>query len=72
MRDGSDGRRSLKQLNWGLCVLGAAGALAGMLLESHPLFLIGIGVGVLGYLGARRELRRDLEKREQEEGPFRR
>jgi hypothetical protein len=32
-----------------------------MLLESHLLFLVGIAVGILGYLGVRRELRRDLD-----------
>jgi hypothetical protein len=60
MGGGSD-RRPIRQLNVGLCVLGAAGTFAGMLLESHLLFLVGIAVGILGYLGVRRELRRDLD-----------
>ncbi len=53
---------SSKALNGGLCVSGAAGLFAGMLLEAHSLFLCGLAVGILGYLGIRRELRQDLER----------
>lgn len=58
-------------LHRGLCALGAAGAFAGMLLESNALFLVGIGVGITGYLGVRRELRRGLEEGNREDVPSR-
>lgn len=54
-----------RTLNGGLCVLGAAGVFAGILLETHSLFLCGMGVGILGYLGIRRELRQALNRREE-------
>lgn len=54
-------------MSLGLCILGAAGAFAGMLFESRLLFLGGIGVGVLGYLGVRRRLKRALEREEDRE-----
>ncbi len=62
---------SRKALNGGLCVLGASGAFAGMFLESHLLFLVGIGVGVLGYLGIRRALKGALEREGGQDGPER-
>jgi hypothetical protein len=42
-----------------------------MLLESNALFLVGIGVGIPGYLGVRRELRRGLEEGNREDAPSR-
>ncbi len=54
-----DRRGAAKNLHRGLCIAGAAGAFTGMLLESHAIFLVGIGVGILGYLGVRRDVKRD-------------
>ncbi len=59
---------SSKALNGGLCVLGAAGLFAGMLLEAHSLFLCGLAVGILGYLGIRRELRQAVDRDEESGG----
>jgi hypothetical protein len=61
---------SRRALNCGLCVLGGAGVLAGIVLETHALFLCGMGVGILGYMGVRRELRETLKRNEElEDGP---
>ncbi len=46
----------------GLCVLGAVGAFAGMVLQHDPLFLGGLCGGVAGYLGIRRGLKRSLDR----------
>ncbi len=59
---------SNKALNAGLCILGAAGIFAGILLEANSLFLCGTGVGILGYLGIRRELRQALNRGEGGDG----
>lgn len=64
MRRGPSGL-STKTAFWGgLCVLGGVGALAGMVLKHDPLFLGGLGVGVAGYLGVRRGLKRSLDRAE--------
>jgi hypothetical protein len=42
-------------------------ALAGITLDSNVFFVAGIIVGIVGYLGIRKELRRSLEKEESSE-----
>ena len=59
MNPGRGGRDASKNLHRGLCIVGAAGAFTGMLLENHAIFLVGIGVGILGYLGVRGDVKRD-------------
>lgn len=48
-----------------LPVVGAAGVVYGVVRESHPVFILGIVVGVAGYLLIRRDLKDSVRDREE-------
>jgi hypothetical protein len=52
-----------RRLRVTLVVLGAAGVIYGMVRENNPVFVLGILIGVAGYLLVRRELRDSIKEK---------
>lgn len=52
-----------KKINRMSCLVGAIAAFAGIAVDSNVLFVAGLALGVAGYLGIRKGLRRSLEER---------